>query len=191
MKKPLAIPKTKPELKIKDSHLLFIKLFLKYNNASRAYREVYPNATIETSRSNSCQLLKRPEIKAIIDTEVKSLKESLKADLDTMVYRMTALANANMQDYLNKDGKIDVDNITRDQAQCIESLKTRTFYDKEQGKNVTETEIKLFNPFHAIKALGQHFGGFSNKLEVKSVDNLDEKLIEARRNQVEMLRDVS
>ena len=155
---------------------LFVLAYMKYRNQVRAYMEVYPNAVYTTAVSQASKKMKEPYIKQAIKELTQGLIQKSKFDLEKAVSEMETLATSNMQDYMNIDGEIDTSTLTREQMASIETIETERFYCNVKKAAVTKTKIKLYSKYNAIKAIGQHLGGFSSKVEVDGNISLSEKL---------------
>mgnify|MGYP003138085308 CR=1 FL=1 len=155
---------------------LFVLAYMKYRNQVRAYMEVYPTAAYSTAVSQASRKMQEPAIKKAIKELTEELVQKSKFDLESAVSEMETLATSNMQDYINIDGEIDTSTLTREQMAAIETVETERFYCKVKKAAVTKTKIKLYSKYNAIKAIGQHLGGFSSKVEVDANLSLADKL---------------
>ena len=164
--------------KLSDKHDKFVRCYLKYWNATRAYTETYPGSTYAAARASALSLLAKPSIKAYIEDHKTQAMKDNKIELDKILSQMNVLASSNMQDFLNCDGNIDVSQLSREQMAAIESIETEEYYDKGLGQKVIKHKIKLYNKYQAIKTMGQHLGGFipTSKVEVSDGTGLADRL---------------
>lgn len=159
---------------------LFVLAYMKYRNQVRAYMEVYPNALYTTAVSQASKKMKEPYIKQAINELTQGLIQKSKFDLEKAVSEMETLAASNIQDYMNIDGEIDTSTLTREQMAAIETIETERFYCNVKKAAITKTKIKLYSKYNAIKAIGQHLGGFSSKVEVDANLSLADQLSTAK-----------
>jgi phage terminase small subunit len=58
---------------LKDSHKAFAKEYIVEWNGTKAYQKIYPESSYEAAMSSSCDLLRKPKIKAYIEHIQKDL----------------------------------------------------------------------------------------------------------------------
>lgn len=171
-----------PQLSAKQK--LFCQRWLIHRNASRAYREAY-----ETNDDNVCAVeghrnLRKPNIRRFLDIKLEEIEDRFDMDLDKCLKGMFRIASANMLDYINLDGTVNLSELTHDQAAAIQEVTVETYEERTGRGDETETvkkvKLKLYDKKGALKDLGQHFGGFKTKVEHSVTEDLADAIKKAR-----------
>ena len=162
---------------VSTRHKKFADLFLIYLNGTRAYMEVYPNASRETAGANSSYLLKDTKIKTYIDAELAVHHASLNEILEIL----SAQARGDFADFFNVDGSLkSLDELQeKGLSRLIKKMKIRTFVTK-QGQEITEHEIELEDRQNAVDKLLKVGGAYKDTLNVNvrtyEIDMIDEAI---------------
>lgn len=138
VKKKLPRKKMPNGLTIKQEK--FCHVYMETGNASEAYRQVYSCGKMkpETIRVKACLLLKKDNIRIILQGLKEELKEVSNIKKERLLYEMEAIINAKITDYIEFNGKRvrfkSFDDLTDQQVRAIESIK-----QNDKG----EIELKL------------------------------------------------
>lgn len=167
-------------------HQAFVEEYLQCWSAAQAYRRVYPKAKQSTSWSNGSELLRKAEVRAEIETRLKSKRMSA----DEVLGRLSDQAKASLEPFLeiDKDGFASFDfgsEQARANLSLIKKIKTkRTRRLEGKGKDAEawqdeQVEVEIVDSQSALTTLGKHHKLFNDKLEVVhtlDVDGFDKML---------------
>lgn len=167
------------------NHKIFVREYVLYRNATRAYMLAYPKSTYNTARTEGSKLLAKPNIKAHIAAELGKIREKYKIDLEDCVFGLSRIAHANMLHYINPlSGEVDLSNLSFDQAAAIKEITVDTYEERtgfeDETEKVKRIKIKLHDSKSAFLELGKHFGGFKTKVEHSGTVELADRMKEAR-----------
>lgn len=137
----------------------FCQAYIKYGDASKAYREVYSfkNMKTEVIHVRACELLKNSKVAVRVE-ELKAdvaiiAKEKFNITHEEILNHLNILRNSRIDEYVEiKKGKLvfkDFDKLTKEQLMCIESVKQNRFGD---------IEIKLHGKDWTIDKINKHIG---------------------------------
>lgn len=147
-----------------EKQKLFTNEYLIDLNATRAYKEVYKSVKKdETARANSSRLLKKPNIQAYLDTQMKEREQRTKITQDKVLKELSYIGFANATNYarvIESNGlkvvELEVTNkLPEDKQAAIASIK--------EGAN--GIEVKLHDKVKALELIGKHLGMFTDKIE--------------------------
>lgn len=188
-RKDIALRKVKPRLKqdqpLTPKQQMFVNRYLVRFNATRAYLESHPEAGVVTARSQASLLMADPRIAKQINDWVEdhNTRSSLTAE---DVLRMTGnRASAKISDVYTPEGVIIPPNeMQRDVAANVKKIKRTEIMEKDaDGQQVLvghTVEIEMHDSWQPLKALGQHYKLFTERVEVVGADDLAQALREAR-----------
>ena len=166
----------------------FCQTYIKYGDASKAYREVY-----------SCDKMKDKSIWELSSKLLKNIKvasriEELKADVaiiakekfnithEEILNHLNILRNSRIDEYVEiKKGKLvfkDFDKLTKEQLMCIESVKQNRFGD---------IEIKLHGKDWTIDKINKHIGFYEKDNHQKSTMTFDGTFDEEKEKRLKAL----
>lgn len=107
-KKKVIVPKSSKELK--QEHILFCEEYIKTNDATTSYMKMRPKVKASTARTESCKLLKNPNIKAYIEERLKpQQEEEIKktiADTNEVLEFITSVMRGEVKDQLGFDTSV-------------------------------------------------------------------------------------
>jgi phage terminase small subunit len=184
-----------------DRHKKFADEYLRTNNATAAYRLVYPDA--KAPHVSAHKWLKRPDITEYLAHAAAKLSaprdEAAEKgrELDNRVIQeLSTLAFANIADLIviDSDGQpsFDLSKATREQLSAIANLKTKTTkrYDGKGQHVATDTElaISIADKYRGLELLGKHRGLFKAD-EQRVVLDVADRLLNARRRVALLERD--
>ncbi len=137
----------------------FIEEYLIDLNATQA--AIRAGYSPETAGSIGNENLKKPEIRARIDTAMAERSKRTGVNADRVIEELAKMAFINAADVIDpKTATIKEDALPEDTA-AIQSVKVKTF-----GEGGLEREIKMADKIKALELLGKHLGMFKDKVEV-------------------------
>lgn len=168
---------------LNENHKQFLNEYMIHRNATKAYLKAYPQATYNTCRTNGARLLANANIKAHLSKKLASIEKRFDLSIEECLGQLGRIAKSNMMDYItiypSGEAKIDLSNMTYEQAAAIQSITTEEFTD-DNGQITRKTKIRLYAKDTALVNYGKHLGGFVNKVEHSGVVELAEKIKQAR-----------
>nr|DAL05339.1 MAG TPA: Terminase small subunit [Caudoviricetes sp.] len=173
--------KLKREPKLTPKQKLFCDEWLIHRNATRAYLKAY-GGTYETARVEGPKNLAKPSCREYLDKKLAEIEKRYAINLETCIAGLSRIAIANMLDYINNDGTVDLSVLDHDQAAAIQEITVET-YEERTGRGdetVKRVKIKLHDKKGALLELGKHFGGFKTKVEHSVTNDLADLMKKAR-----------
>jgi phage terminase small subunit len=171
-----------------ESQQLFVREYLVDLQKGAAYMRAYPG----TTKENAGPAATRLALKAQVDTAVKAgmAARGHKLDLttDKVLEELMRLGFANLADYLvvQSDGSavVDLSELTRDQAAAISEITVDEYLDGkgEDAREVKRTKIKLVDKGQNLERLGRYLKLFTDRVEVSGLEQLAERIRQAREN---------
>jgi phage terminase small subunit len=144
-------------------HKDFFKNYLECLNATKAYMKAYPTAKYETAMVNGSNLLRHAKIQAAL----KEYYDQLWADKEDLIgkvfNKLLNVVDFDISDYVDKDGNIDLEKITRENSFPISEISRREQVSK-YGTSVHES-IKTIDKLKAIQELTKILGMIQEKVE--------------------------
>jgi phage terminase small subunit len=109
--KPKKVRNQLTEAQAREKRILFAHIYAAdpTRNGAKAAREAgFPSLTKDSKRLNrvACNLLRRPEVKEIIEKEMNERAARLRINADWLLMRMAAEVEADIADLYNPDGSI-------------------------------------------------------------------------------------
>jgi phage terminase small subunit len=134
------------------------------------------------------QLVANRRVAKIIERLQTQRASKLEIKADRVAEELARLGFSNMMDYMriDEEGKptgLDLRNLTRDQAACIQEITEDTTGGSGDGERrlILRTKFKLADKAKNLELLGRHLGMFQDKLQITGIEGLAERLAEARR----------
>lgn len=153
-----------------EKQKIFADEYLIDLNATRAYREAYPNVKKDdTAAVNGSKLLRNTKVAKYIQERMQERQQRTEVTQDRVVQELAAIAFAKVTDYvtIKSNGPVaavmvkSTDDLSDEQVRAIAGIK--------EGAN--GIEIKLNDKEKALELLGRHLGMWNDKLDVKSAGN--------------------
>lgn len=148
-----------------ERHKAFVEQYLISYNATDAYQAVHTAASRASAAANGWRLLQNAEI---ADAIKQRLNESAMS-ADEVLSRVAAHGRGDIDDYLDADGKFDLEKARQAQKTGnIKKLKTKTTI-RTYGDEIIETvevEFELYDALAAKALLGKHHRLFAERTEV-------------------------
>ena len=160
---------------------LFAQLYVKLNDASKAYRQVYNCAKSKdtTIWRNAKELVDNAKVAARIAEIQGKLVEELDISPRRTIEELARIAFADLRQLFDADGNIlSLDQWPDNLVPAIQSVKVR------QGKNgVVITEVKFWSKIAALDALAKHLGLFEkdNRQKGEAAMSVAEAIAAAQR----------
>jgi len=177
-------------IKLTDKQKLFVDYYVgeARQNATKAAK--FAGYSEKTAYSIGSENLRKPEISEQIEMRLKELTLSATAVLT----RLTQIANADVDDFLNEAGQFDLKKARRNgktpllkklkQKRTLKQKKTeirddmRTFLAEDETDDLEtdveilfeETEFELHSSHEALRDLGKHYKLFTDKTELTGAD---------------------
>ncbi len=138
---------------LSNKHQQFVAEYLKYWNATEAYRRTYPNASDITARKNGSMLLTNTDIAKAIQTHI----DATTMGATEVLQRLGEQARAAYATYLLPDGSVDLDKMLSDgKGHLIKKIKPTKLGN----------EIEFYDAQTALINIGRHHKLFVDKQEV-------------------------
>lgn len=184
--RPKAARKRRQDRPLTDGQVLFIERYMIHRNATRAYREAYPECSPATAHCEGPSLRKDPristEIKARLAKIVARYRHTAKRTLDELSY----LAHASLLDFFTEDGKLlDPKDMPIEVAASLKKLEFEQLFgagEEGEGRQVVGrvAKLELHDKVAALRLIGQHYGVFKERVELTASSEFADLLREAR-----------
>ena len=155
-------------------------------NASRAYREAFPNAKPTTVRDAASELVRHPGIAPTIKRLQAEVARRYAPSKTNTLAEIAALAFSNVQDFYTAQGGLKrLADLPRHVTAAVKKVKAKEIKatSLETGEEVVighETELELHDKLGALKMVGQHAGLFAEDDATGAVRDFAQLLREAR-----------
>jgi phage terminase small subunit len=178
-KNPAKQTKTKIKNKKKIDNLKpadreFVLNYLLLKNGTKAYMQAFPKVKIESARVLASRLLAKVNISEAIQECYEETWKDKQKQISKLFDDLLTIVNADVADYIDEDGEIDVSKIKKLNTFCLAEYNKITS-DTANGQNVKIT-VKLLDKLKAISELTKILNMISDKVEVFG----DVKIIKAK-----------
>jgi phage terminase small subunit len=151
----------------------FVEEYLVDLNATQA--AIRAGYSAKTAKEIGCENLTKPNIRACVDEALAERSKRTGINADRVLMELARLGFVNAVDVININEATVREEASRDDTAAIASVKVKTI-PTEDGGEITEREIKLYDKTKNLELLGKHLGLFTDKLEVKASINSTAKL---------------
>ena len=158
---------TKP---LSRKHEKFINEYLKCWNGTRAYMRVYPKAAYMSAAANASDLLKNPNIAAVISDRLNEAHMSADEALEILA----AQARGDIGQFADRLGQLDLQS-AKDAgiSRLIKKFKQRTITkigkgDKDDDTEIHDVEIELYDAQSAAEKILKIHGKFVDRQDITS-----------------------
>lgn len=139
------------------------------NGTQAAIRAGY---SAKCAKVQAVENLSKHNIQSVISELKQKLSTKTGVTAERLINELAKIGFSNIQDYISGDNLItDISKIPKEQAACIESIKSVT--TTESFGKVTNTRvqvsIKLYSKINAIELMGKHIGLFERDNAQKQV----------------------
>lgn len=148
-----------------DQQLSFAEAYVATGDSLESMSRAYPHFTKPELVTKVATYMRMPYVLKYIEQLDKVVRSESEPSLDEAIIGTARIARANIADFLDSGGEIDITRASREQLFAVSEVVTE--YTK--GKKVTK--IKMYDKQRALKDLGVHYGGFG-----KSVKDSDSNL---------------
>lgn len=147
---------------MKEQQELFVQEYLVDLNATQA--AIRAGYSTRSAGAIGCELLKKPNIRARIDSEMAKLSRRTGVNQERVVRELAKIAFANPTDIIDLNtGE------PREDAQAVDTAAISSIRVKkiptECGDGI-EREIRMADKLKALELLGKHIGMFAERLQV-------------------------
>jgi len=158
-----------------EKHETFCHEYLKDLNATQAYMRVYPDASADSARSSSTNLIANHSIAQRVKELTLERNGRTDNEADRIVKELQSVAYVKISDVFRFDGDFlyarSFDNIPEEAQAAIESVEVVREKGEEAG---TILKIKFHSKLKALELLGKHQGMFNSKLQINNGSEEDE-----------------
>lgn len=92
--------------KLTRKQKLFCNYYIACLNATEAYQKAFKNDNLDTCRVNACKLLKRPEIREMVDDILAEKDNDLVADQNEVLIYFTDVMRGKIKDQFDLDAPL-------------------------------------------------------------------------------------
>ena len=149
--------------KLTAKQQMFCDEYLIDLNATQA--AIRAGYSTDTAGVIGCENLKKPNIRAYIDTKMAERSKRIGVSQDRVLIELARLGFVNASDVINMDKATVLANASRDDTAAIQSVKVKTM-TTDTG-DMVEREIKLYDKTKSLELIGKHIGMFKDKLEIE------------------------
>lgn len=157
-----------------DKQRRFVEEYLIDLNATQA--AIRAGYSPDTAKEIGCENLTKPNISKAIAKAMAERSRRTGISQDRVIEELAKIAFMNAADVINTDDASILEDASREDLSCIQSVKVKQS-DGEKG-SLIEREIKLADKLRALELLGKHLGMFKDKLEITGIEEEQSKLAE-------------
>jgi phage terminase small subunit len=108
------------------------------------------------------RLMKRPRVRAMIALMQERYARDLRIETETTLREFAHIAFANVADFIDDEGRVDLSKVGRDQMAAVSEIVTETYTEGKGEDKETVKRVKLrFHPkTAALESLAKHLGLF-------------------------------
>lgn len=186
------------DVKLTKKQKLFCDEYLIDLNATRAYKDAYPNIKKdETAKAAGSRLLTNVNVKFYIEEKMKEREKRTEVTQDRVLKELAKIGFADIKDYLeyktvkaiverDENGEPIID--YRQIIDVIDSTEVDTSVIQEVSIGRDGTfKFKLYDKQKALVDIGKHLGMFTEKMEVTGKDGGPIEIEDARQKLIEKL----
>jgi len=161
-----------------DGQRVFIGRFLIHYNATRAYREAFPEAKLSTAESEGSRLKADPRITQELNRALGQLTARYRHTAERTLDTLALIAFSNIADVFDENGRlIAPKDMPREVAAAIRKLERTEIKGRDADGNPIVTghtmSVELWDKLAALRMLGQHYGPFVQRVEVAAAGGRD------------------
>ncbi|MDE7233568.1 MAG: terminase small subunit [Ruminiclostridium sp.] len=146
--------------KLTEKQKRFCEEYLIDLNATQA--AIRSGYSAESASEIGSENLRKPNIRARIDTEIAERSKRTGVTADRVVRELAKLAFVNATDVIDTQRVEVLEKASRDDTACISAVRIKI------GENFTEREIRLCDKTKALELLGKHLGMFSDNVKLSA-----------------------
>lgn len=149
-----------PKAEIKREHKRFCELYVLYGNKTKAYMEVYPDASYDSAKSLACQLFTNVNLVEYINELQDDISKLCQITAIKNAQELAKIAYANMTNYYSSYGTlIPFSELTDEQKSAICELGDDiTTFGEDKTIISHKTKLKLHDKLKALDMLNKMVG---------------------------------
>ena len=140
----------------------FVEEYLVDLNATQA--AIRAGYSPDSAGAIGCELLKKPDIRAHIDTEMANLSKRTGVNQERVIRELAKVAFVNMSDVVDFNTAQLLPGATSEDTAAIASVKVKTVHT-DVGIGI-EREIRTADKLKALELLGKHLGMFTEQMKL-------------------------
>lgn len=148
--------------KLTEKQQRFVDEYLIDLNATQA--AIRAGYSVESAKEIGYENLTKPHIQKVIAERMAERSKRTGVNQDRIVEELAKIAFVNIEDVVDTDTGEILQNASKDDLACIESVKFKQS-DNQYGGSI-EREVKLVSKMKALELLGKHLGMWNDKLDV-------------------------
>lgn len=167
---------------------LVVREYFKDMHRTNAYTRATPGVSPKTASTSCTRMMLKARVDAAVKAGAAALGHQVHLDAVKVLDELQRLAFANLGDYISvqEDGSaiVDLSELTRDQAAAISEITVDEYVEGKGGdaRDVKRVKIKLVDKGVNLERLGRHLKLFTDKVEVSGLEQLAERIRQAREN---------
>jgi phage terminase small subunit len=164
------IPAKRParERECNPKEAAFARAFFEVGIGSEAIRRAgYATQHAEVKAS---RLLRRPCVVRVIRELQQQAASDVLINIDRVMRGYAEIAFANIDDFIDRKGRVDLSKVSRAQLAAVSSIETETYVEGkgEDAETVKRVKLKFHNKQEALDSLARIFGAFERDNAQKS-----------------------
>lgn len=156
---------SKNDRKLTPKQQQFVQRYLVDFNATKAYKESYPNCKSDnTARTNGAKLLAKANIQEAVSKAQKKVAKRNEVDQDWIVQRLKWQADARMSKVAECMGRGELalkDEMTEEEMDALSSYSISETNGAESNSKSIRFQVK--DPTKSLELLGKHIGMWKDK----------------------------
>jgi len=165
---------------LSDEHSLFLDYYLQSFNGTKSYMKVYPDSSEEAAAASASRLLRNDNI---IEEKNRRINEIRKNIPNEIIPYLKNQINFNIADFLNKDGKPDMEKIKNNPLPGLVSsviVKEDTYRQGDDAEIIkTNISFKLIDQQKSIEILSKILKLYEDTITLKvNYDQATKEFIE-------------
>lgn len=108
------------------------------------------------------RLMHRPRVRSLIARLQARYSTDLRVQTENVLREYAGIAFANAGDFIDSEGRVDLENVSREQMAAVSSVETETYVDGrgEDAREVKRVKLRFHSKTEALDALSKHLGLF-------------------------------
>lgn len=170
---------------LSDAQRVFVHRYLTHHNASRAYREAFPDALPSTAESEGSRLKADPRIAQEIKGRLQRTLKRYERSADLTLQELAWVAYSNILDAFDEHGALlAIEDMPREVGASIKKIERIEIRGTDSNGNPAvvghKVKIELVDKLVALRLLGQHYGLLQEKIKLSASADFADLLREAR-----------
>ena len=160
---------------------LFVELYLKDFNATRAYMKAYNTENVDMAGSEGSTLLRVPRVMEQIDSRINKMLNKLEVTNEAVLGEYAKLAFMDTRSMFINDVFIGMNQLNIAQQSCVESIEvTEVFSGNGEEREVIgyKTKVKFYSRKGALENFMKYLGMMPTNQQNTYIINREEKKIE-------------